>query len=1088
VRGHLVIPNIERKQASHEEKVQEESAINQVKVSQTLTPAQKKRVKELLEEFSDVFKTKASIATRTDAAMHRIRLKEGSKPHFATPHHHAPKVLKDLKDLLDKLLAEGMISPGEGPWAAPVVMVRKPCGSWRMCIDFRKLNEQTEKDKFPLPRIQDLHHSLRGSSWFSTMDAMSGFHQIILDPRDRKKTGFITKFGLFEWNVMPMGLANAPSSFQRFMTRVLTNEGGLHRFSLVYVDDIIVHSRTFEAHLEHLRRVFVRLRHHSVTLKAKKCAIGFRRLKFLGFVADGEGIRPDPEKVAAIQKFEAPTTLKRVQRFLGAANWLRDTVKNFALIADPLYQLQKGHSNTKRKRIKLDWRPEHQRAFEAVKAAVAEATMLRHPDFNKEFHVDVDASDVGIGAVLQQKDEEGRMRPILFASKALSAEQRKWKTAEKEAFASIWALKEKLRPFLVGQKFKLHTDHANLRFVLRQKKGKLARWGLILSEFLDDMTIVHKPGKDNVIADALSRDAVGSVPGDEDDAEPTIHSLAAISVDTLRAAQLADPRWGDVIRFIEDQKLPEDDRLKDKVRRTAETCMVDSAGILRHTEAPSFKFHGAPEPPVCVPASKVEAVLREVHGKTHAGARRTHFDVTRRFFWPKMRSQIVKHVRNCIECQKSKATRSHRRSTVTPIFFTKPWDVVGLDLFGPLPKTTSGNKHVLTVIDTFTRFVQFIPLKVADADEVVRAINDRIIPIFGVPKRFHTDNGTQFTSTMFQHVCERLNVKHTKTLPWHPQGNGATERVHRLLKSRLRIHLKTAGKQWDDWVGPIALAHNQGLLATTNFTPFQLTFGRQPNLFPSDLKNNVAGQSMDLQLFGKDLVSIMQESWRQAKEDFKWAKEKMAKNANAPMKPRTKPTFKVDDIVLLHRHVRSDAKAKLSSKLRFEWVGPFKVVSHLGNNGFELQTLSRPHRLERAHADNLSPFRPSLEAHRAAHEVQPAEPGGALRANEVILVQTPQGPHFAKVTVPPDDDERTVHVHWMNSTSRRSLPLHKRVWRLSHVDPTDNKCIVSNRPPVRCTPELGMVEKEDVLLRDVLLTARGLPDAETTRRLNRLRV
>jgi hypothetical protein len=267
-------------------------------------------------------------------------------------------------------------------------------GTWRMCIDYRKLNEVTIKDRFPLPNIQDIHHSLRGSLWFSVMDADTGFHQIVVDIRDRHKLAFVTKWGTFTWNVLPMGISNGPATFQKFMESAIGNEGGLHNSAFVYVDDIIVHSVTFEEHLIHLRRLFERLRAANVTLKAKKCSVAQQSLKFLGFIADGEGIRADPEKVEAIKTWKTPKTLKQVQRFLGAANWLRDTVPHFADLAHPLYEMQKKIDN-KKKTQRFKWGDEQEKAFKAIKRAVMKQTLLHHPDFNKEFHVDVDASDKG---------------------------------------------------------------------------------------------------------------------------------------------------------------------------------------------------------------------------------------------------------------------------------------------------------------------------------------------------------------------------------------------------------------------------------------------------------------------------------------------------------------------------------------------------------------------------------------------------------------------------------------------------------------------------------------------------------------------
>ena len=1075
--------------ASPPEEVMPECACNpldSVKIEHTLSATQKEKLKSLIKEFSDIFKLDPTPETRAHGVMHQIKLKPGTNPIACKPFPMSSFLHSETKKVTDLLLKAGMIRPGSGPWAFPVVMVRKPGGKhWRMCVDFRKLNKVTVKDKWPFPRIQDLHHSLRGSSIFSTMDALAGFWQILVDPRDRAKTAFVTRHGLFEWNVMPMGLSNSPATFQRMMESVLT--GMLHQFVLCYIDDVCVHSDNFDEHLAHLRRVFERFRQHHLALKPSKCHFGFSELKFLGWMASGSGIRPNPEKIEAILKFGTPTTIRELRSFLGMASWFRDSVKNFAMLAAPLTSQLKGPQGEKRRRLK--WNEESEKSFQAIKEAMAKQTFLHHPDPNKPFLVDCDASDVGVGAVLFQLDDEGKERPIVFVSRSLSAAERKWDASEKEAFAVIWALRDKLRPFLMGHApgFTVFTDHANLFFLLRQKKGRLARWGLTLAEFACDMKLVHKKGAKNKVADALSRDPrfVKVEHPAEILAQPATTSTLSFTTENVRKGQLRDPFWKILISHLEGNDFPSDlpKQFRDKVKAAAQHHTLDESGLLRFSSAPSFVFFEGAEAPVCLPKEFRETVINEHHRLTHDGVNRMHASISSRFWWKGMRKQIRAHVRSCVPCQKAKATLHSRAHLTRPKTFRKPWDVVGIDFFGPLPRTSSGNRFVLTVVDAFTRFTILFALPEATSEAACKALKF-IFCIFGFPRVIHSDRGSQFTSRLFQHICQRLRIKHTVTPPWHPQGNGFTERFHRFLKVRLRIQLDQVGKEWDAWLGPIALAHNQGVLATTKFSPCQLTFGRSPNFTPLDLKNPLAEQTKDLQLFGEELVSMLQDSWKKAQEDFRWAKEQQSRSANAAVPPRKPHNFQVGDLALLHRPMRSDAKRLLSSKLRFEWKGPFRLIEQLNDSVFKLMNLKTGQEVDAIHVDQLQLFigDPLEELHEEPTNMK--DPG-PLKRNELLLIRTDSGIFPAKVLETPEEDERLIAIQWLNSHSKHTLPLPRRRWKESHVDPADGKCVFTNRPPPHFEPEQGIVRRDKIAMRHLKLRKNGTFDAESDLRFSK---
>ena len=1087
-RGALVIPDAcpPDEVMAPEESI--ETDLSKVSINPKLSVEQQKELRTLVSEFSDIFKLNPSPDTRTHGVMHQIELQPGTKPISCKPFPMSPFLHDEVKKVTDVLLKAGMIRPGSGPWAFPVVMVRKPGGkNWRMCVDFRKLNEVTVKDKWPLPRIQDLHHSLRGSKIFSTMDALCGFWQVLVDPRDRAKTAFITRHGLFEWNVMPMGLCNSPATFQRLMESTLS--GLLHRFCLCYIDDVCAHSHTFAEHLEHLRQIFVRFRRNRIALKPSKCHFGFGQLKFLGWIASGEGIRPNPEKVEAILEFGRPQKLKELRSFLGMASWFRDSVRNFATLAAPLSDLLKGRTKGARVR-KLVWTKEARQAFESIKNEMAKQTMLHHPDPSKPFFVDCDASDVGVGAVLFQLGEDGKEKPIVFASRSLTEPERKWDASEKEAFAVIWALREKLRPFLMGHShgFTVFTDHANLLFLLRQRKGKLARWGLTLAEFQNDMKIVHKKGSKNLVADALSRDPRFFV---EQPSETIACAQvkAPFSVQALKEAQRKDSFWSQIIGCLEDAHAQSGQsslaaaprQFSEKAVNASKHHVLDDEGVLRCTSAPSFLHFDAAEAPICLPTEFREDIIKEHHGVTHDGVNRMHASISERFWWKGMRKQIQAHVRKCELCQKAKATVRRRAHLIRPKQFRKPWDVVGIDVFGPLPVTSKGNRNVLTIVDAFTRFTVILAMKTVTAKDVCEALK-AVFCTFGFPRVIHSDRGSQFTSELFGHVCERLNVKHTKTPPWHPQGNGHTERFHRFLKARLRIHLHQAGKEWDAWLGPIMLSHNQGVLSTTRFSPFQLTFGRSPNFTPTDLSNSVAEQSRDLALFGEEMVSIFQHSWQKAREDFRWAKEQQAIAANAPKPAHTQTQFEVGDLVLIHQPRRSDARRKLSRKLQFEWRGPLRIVERLNPTVFKLVDVKSGKEHDAVHVDRLSLFVGDSAAEVHSTPASSPEMPGPLQEGEIVVVSTNMGLFPARVFDTPMEDDELVSIHWFNTHSKRSLPVPKRRWKEVHVDPGDGKCVFTNRPPAHFEPEQGLVARRKVIMRHLKLRKDGTFDSDSTKR------
>ena len=399
-----------------------------------------------------------------------------------------------IENEIQDMLKKGIIRESKSPWAFPVVIVEKKDDTKRFCVDYRELNKVTRVDRYPLPRIDELLESFRTANWFTTLDLASGFWQVEMSPEDREKTAFITHRGLYEFNVMPFGLCNAPSTFQRLMNQVLRKFLG--KFTAVYLDDIIIYSNTFEQHLDHLNQVFAAIRQACLKIKLRKCFFCFPNIAFLGHIVGRNGIAVDPKKVEKIEQFPIPTNLRELRSALGLFSYYRKFIKDFSKIAKPMLTLLK-------KDTPFEWTNKQQTAFNYLKKRLMTAPILEYPDFSKPFVLYTDASGTGLGAVLSQHDEGGKERVIAYASRSLNKAETNYPITDQECLAIVWAIKH-FEQYL-SEPFKVVTDHSALKFLQKCKvpTGRRARWIMYLQQF--KFEIVHRPGKENKNADALSR-------------------------------------------------------------------------------------------------------------------------------------------------------------------------------------------------------------------------------------------------------------------------------------------------------------------------------------------------------------------------------------------------------------------------------------------------------------------------------------------------------------------------------------------------------------------------------------------------------
>nr|ABF95994.1 retrotransposon protein, putative, Ty3-gypsy subclass [Oryza sativa Japonica Group] len=867
----------------------------------------------IVREFGDVFPEELPGMPPKREIEFRIDLAPGTTPLYKRPYRMAANELAEVKKQLEELKEKGYIRPSTSPWGAPVIFVEKKDKTKRMCVDYRALNEVTIKNKYPLPRIDDLFDQLKGATVFSKIDLRSGYHQLRIREEDIPKTAFTTRYGLYEFTVMSFGLTNAPAFFMNLMNKVFMEY--LDKFVVVFIDDILIYSQSEEDHQHHLRLVLGKLREHQLYAKLSKCEFWLSEVKFLGHVISAKGVAVDPETVTAVTDWKQPKTVTQIRSFLGLAGYYRRFIENFSKIARPMTQLLK-------KEEKFVWSPQCEKAFQTLKEKLVSSPVLILPDTRKDFMVYCDASRQGLGCVLMQ---DGHV--VAYASRQLRPHEGNYPTHDLELAAVVHALKI-WRHYLIGNRCEIYTDHKSLKYIFTQSDLNLRqrRWLELIKDY--DVGIHYHPGKANVVADALSRKShcntlnVRGIPPELNQQMEALN-LNIVGRGFLAALE-AKPTLLDQIREAQKNDPDMHGLLKNMKQGKAAGFTEDEHGTLWNGKR------------VCVPDSRElkQLILQEAHESPysiHPGSTKMYLDLKEKYWWVSMKREIAEFVALCDVCQRVKAEHQRPAGLLQPLQVPEwKWDEIGMDFITGLPKTQGGYDSIWVIVDRLTKVARFIPVKTTyGGNKLAELYFARIVSLHGVPKKIVSDRGSQFTSHFWKKLQEELGTRLNFSTAYHPQTDGQTERLNQILEDMLRACVLDFGKTWDKSLPYAEFSYNNSYQASIQMAPYEALYGRKCR---TPLLWDQVGES---QVFGTDILREAEAKVRIIRDNLKVAQSRQKSYAD---NRRRDLEFAVDDFVYLRvTPLRGVHRFRTKGKLAPRYVGPFRITARRGEVAYQLE-------------------------------------------------------------------------------------------------------------------------------------------------------
>lgn len=916
------------------------------RLAQPKAPKEERPLHEIIpkeyHEFLSIFdEQKSQRLPPSRAYDHAINLKDRFIPRNFKPYPLSLPQQEKLDIFIDENLKHGYIRPSQSPMASPFFFVAKKDGLLRPCQDYRYLNNGTIKNAYPLPLIQDLLDKLHGSQFFTKLDIRWGYNNIRIKDGDQWKAAFTTPRGLFEPTVMFFGLCNSPATFQNFMNDIFRDEI-LKNHLLVYMDDILIHSRELSILIDRTLIALRILKKHDLYLKPSKCIFNVQRLEYLGLILSPDHIETDPAKIKGIADWPIPKNLRELRSFTGFTNFYRRFIPHYAEVTKPLDEL-------KRKDVPFVWSPKCNHAFDSIKQKFLLKPILLMPNPHKPFILETDASKVATGAVLHQHDDDGFLKACGYLSQSFNPAERNYEIYDRELLAIIRGLTT-WRHYLLGSPHPVTVwcDHQNLTYWRepRRLSPRQARWHLFLSQF--DLHITHVPGKDLIQSDLLSRRADHVKQGEEDLNEVSIVLpdnlfLSALSLDDtdkltkhIISVTTNDPRVHDLLSKIKKNIPP---------TRTVLSDWNETDGIIY------FKTK------IYIPDDDdlKKEILRLHHDipiRAHPGIFNTYEQIRRTYYWPGMQKYVSDYVHGCAICQQMKINTHPTVPPYLPIAALPdalPFATVNMDFITDLPLSQEHDTLLVVVDHDLTKAIVLIPCdKTVDALTTAQLYFDNVYRRFGLPNRIISDRGPQFASRTFQELCKLTGIKSRMSTAYHPQTDGQAERTNQEIEAYLRIYCASHPENWTRHIPIIEFAHNNRVHSVTKRTPFELLMGYEPTTLPVHTpQSNIPSVAQRLAL----LTANRQEALAAHELARHFITERLTKDFQP---------FKLGDKVWLEaRNLRTPGRP---SKFKPKREGPFTIKEVLSPLAYRLKLPSQWRIHSVFHASLLTPYR-TTDAH-----------------------------------------------------------------------------------------------------------------------------
>jgi transposase InsO family protein len=904
--------------------------------------------------FSKELRTRTPEQLRRAISCHLTLHDPNARPVVSKERRKSPKEVETLIEAVKEMEAAGLIVKSESPWSSQPVLVKKyrdgvELPEKRPCWDYRAVNARIVSDAHPLPLPEDMFDKLQGSRLFSKLDLTKGFWQIPLDEASRKLLAMATPLGLYEPGVMPFGMKNAPAVFQREMQRVFRDR--LYRGVMVFIDDILIYSRTAEEHAELVEWVLKRLTDEGYYAHPDKCEFFQKEVSFLGHVVSENGVAVQQHKVAAVSGWPQPRNKKDVRAFLGLTGYYRKFIPEYSAIAAPLTDLT-------REAVKFEWGEKEQTAFDDLKQRLTSAAVLAHPDSSRQYIVSTDASGFAISGVLMQDQPDGTRRPVAYFSRKLNPAEKRYPTHEKELLAIVRAV-EHWRCYLEGSPHPvwLQSDHRSLQHLNTQPylSDRQARWVEKLSDF--EFAIHYVPGSVNVVADALSRRAdyeeesareqSHSSAGDRESTPPPRVRVTLAPIDTRSTSHIRidEMPLRDEMKAAALRDAVYQERLSQPEPRT-DGLMVGE-GLLWTRDGLFY---------VPDDLELRRRLIHEVHDTPiggHMGLHKTMARLTNMCWWPGMKAMIADYVRGCVTCAATKPSLEKPAGTLRPLPIPeKPWRVISIDFVGPLPRTPDYYNYILVVVDKFSKQGHFIPTTTnVTAKETAELLLNNVVRLHGLPEAIISDRGHEFVAALFQEVWKAMGTELRMSTAYHPQSDGQTERLNRELEQQLRTHANRTGSNWKQWLSVVEMHYNSDVHESTGKTPYEMNGVDWRDQWALAMRSPRAALSND---DANDLLRDIRTTWEDARQVMLKMREHQREYAD---RRRRDERYQVGDLVMLSTEKLAVGRGKLKDR----WVGPFPVTEAF-SNGVNVR-LELPEEYSRLHpvfhVERLKRFVPS---------------------------------------------------------------------------------------------------------------------------------